>query len=310
MVALARTAVADAGVGPRLVAFPELIALPLLLTAAGDGEALAARDASGALLRLARRDGVRWLDSAWRSRRLGPSAVYGTYAIEAYRIWHDTFAAAARAADAVVVAGTAFLPDVDEEPSRGWHVRDHGVQNAALTFSPSGHLLARTAKVHLMPGAERRVGLRRGRLDDLHPVATPVGRVGVAVCLDGFHDRVLGTLDGRGTQIVVQPSANDADWERPWPSDPGRREGEGWLDEGLRHRIQARGSLRYGVNPMLVGDVLGLRPRGRSSIVVNRSGPGAALTCLDEPRWPGLLALAPDAEHEAIVRARVPHPDG
>lgn len=310
IVALARAAVADAGTGPRLVAFPELIGLPLLLTAAGDAEALAAPHASGALLRLARRDAGRWLRSAWRSRRLGSSAVYGTYAVEAYRIWFDAFAAAAQAADAVVIAGTAFLPDVDEEPSRGWHVRDPAVHNAALTFAPSGRLLARTAKVHLTTGAERSVGLQRGRMDDLHPVATPVGRVAVAICLDGFHDRVIGTLDGRGAQIVVQPSANDADWERPWPPDPSRREGEAWLDEGLRRTIQARVSLRYGLNPMLVGDTLGLRPRGRSSIVVNRAGAAAELTCLDEPRWPGLLALAPDAEHEAIVTARVPHPDG
>lgn len=310
VVALARDAVADAGPGPRLVAFPELIALPLLLTAAGDVQALAARDATSALLRLAHRDAGRWLRSAWRARRLGASAVYGTYAVEAYRMWHGAFAAAAQAADAVVVAGSAFLPDVDVEPSLGWHVRDHAVHNAALTFSPSGRVLARTAKVHLTPGAERGVGLRRGRLEDLHPVATPTGRVAVALCLDGFHDRVIGTLDGRGAQIVVQPSANDADWERPWPRDGARREGEAWLDEGLRRTIQGRTSLRYGVNPMLVGDLLGLRPRGRSSIVVNRSGPGASVPCLDEPRWPGLVAMAPDAEHEAIVRARVPHPDG
>ena len=308
MVALACAAVAEAGESPRLVAFPELVGLPLLLTAAGDQEALRAPDVVAALGRLARRDIGRWLGTAWRTRRLGASAVYGTYALEAFRMWHDAFAAAARASDAVVVAGSAFLPDVDEEPSLGWFVRDPAVHNAALTFAPSGRLLARSAKIHLTPGAERRAGLRRGRLDDLQPVATAVGRLGVAVCLDGFHERVLSTLDGRGAQVLVQPSANDADWERPWPRDPRRSEGEAWFDEGVRARIQGRASLRYGVNPMLVGDVLGLRPRGRSSIVANLVGAGALPACVDDPRWPGVLASAPDAEREAIVTTRVPHP--
>jgi predicted amidohydrolase len=308
MVALARAAVAEAGEGPRLVAFPELIGLPLLLTAAGDQDAVRAPDVVTALGRLARRDAGRWLRTAWRTRRLGASAFYGTYAVEAYRMWHDTFAAAARASGAVVVAGSAFLPDVDEEPSLGWFVRDPAVHNAALTFAPGGRLVARTAKVHLTPGAERRAGLRRGRIDDLHPITTGVGRVGVAVCLDGFHERVLATLDGRGAQVVVQPSANDADWERAWPRDPGRSEGDAWIGEGLRARIQGRSSLRYGVNPMLVGDVLGLRPRGRSNIVVNLAGAGPLPPSVDDTRWPGMLAVAPDACHEAIVTARVPHP--
>lgn len=308
MVALARAAVAEAGERPRLVVFPELIGLPLLLTAAGDDEAVRAPDVVSALSRLARRDAGRWLLTAWRTRRLGASALYGTYAVAAFRMWHDAFAAAARASGAVVVAGSAFVPDVDEEPSRGWFVRDPSVNNATLTFAPSGRLLARTAKIHLMPGAEQRAGLRCGRLDDLQVVATAVGRVGVAVCLDGFHERVLSTLDGRGAQVVVQPSANDADWERPWPPGPDRSEGEAWFDDGLRARIQARASLRYGVNAMLVGDVLGLRPRGRSSIVANLVGAGALPPCVDDPRWPGVLASAPDAHSEAIVTARVPHP--
>jgi predicted amidohydrolase len=308
MVALACKAVADAGDVPRLVAFPELVGLPLLFTAAGDEAALRAPDAFRALTRLARRDAGRWFRTAWRTRRLGASAVYGTYAVDAFRMWHDAFAAAARASGAVVVAGTAFVPDVDEEPSLGWHVRDPAVHNAALTFAPNGRVLARTAKVHLTPGAERHAGLRRGRLDDLHPFATAVGRVGVAVCLDGFHERVLSTLDGRGAQVVVQPSANDADWERPWPPDPRRSEGDAWLGDGLRARIQGRASLRYGVNPMLVGDLLGLRPRGRSNIVANLVGAAAPRASAASERWPGVLACAADAQGEAIVAVRVPHP--
>lgn len=307
MLALGDAAVADAGDAARLVAFPELLALPLLLTARGDPEALRAPTFGAALARLARSDLRRWLATAWRLRAPSAAAVYGSYAVDAYRLWHDTFAEVARRCRAVVVAGTAFLPDVDHEPSSGWHVRDLAVHNVALTFAPSGACLARTAKVHLTPGAEQRAGLRRGRIEDLWPVDSAVGRVAVAVCLDGFHERVMATLDARGAEIVVQPSANDAPWDRPWPRDPSRLEGDVWLAEGLRATVQRRKAIRYGVNPMMVGDAFGLQPRGRSSLVANRALVGAS------PRvgsaMQGLLAIAPDAVSEAIVTVRVPHPD-
>ena len=309
MLALGRAAVDGAGERPRLIAYPELIGLPLLLTVAGDANALAAPTFTAALARLAPRHAGRWLRTAWRARSLGLSAVYGSYAVEAYRLWFDTFAAVARATNAVVVAGSAFVPDVDEEPSRGWHVRDWAVHNAALTISPSGHLLARTTKVHLVPGAEQGAGLRRGRLEDLQVVDSALGRLAVAVCLDGFHERVLATLDARGAQLVVQPSANLHPWDTPWAPDPRRSEGDAWLGEGLRVRLQGRQSLRYGVNPMLVGDAFGLRPRGRSSIVANVANVANVAEMADTDARPSLLALAPDAESEAVVRARVPHPD-
>jgi len=309
MLQLGAAAVSGAHAGPRLIAFPELIALPLVLTVRGDPRALRAATFGGAVAALARPDAMHWLASAWRRRSLSLiGAVTGSSAVPAYRLWFETFAAVARATDAVVVAGSAFFPDVDDEPSRGWHVRDARVHNAALTFSPSGQLLGRTAKVHFTPGTERQIGLTPGRVDDLDVMYTPAGRVGVAVCLDGFHERVIATLDGRGAQIVVQPSANDAAWDRPWPGDPTRTEGEVWLADGLRHRIQGRSNVRYGVNPMMVGDAFGLRPRGRSSIVANLDAVADARPrCDDLPA--GIVAIAADANSEAIVTARVSLPD-
>lgn len=328
MLALGRAAVEGAGDRPRLIAYPELVGLPLLLTVAGDAQALAAPSFAAALARLAPRHAGRWLRTAWRARSLGLGAIYGSDAVAAYRLWYGTFADVARDANAVVVAGSAFLPDVDEEPSRGWHVRDWAVHNAALTIAPRGQLLARTAKVHLTPGAEQGAGLRRGRLEDLQVVDSALGRLAVAVCLDGFHERVLATLDARGAQLVVQPSANMHPWDGAWARDPGRSEGDAWLGEGLPTRLQGRRSLRYGVNPMLVGDAFGLRPSGRSSIVANvadvergaveggavpvdTAGAGAAATtpAAADARM-GVLAIAPDAEHEVVVRVQVPHPDG
>jgi predicted amidohydrolase len=297
---LTRRAVAHADGVSALVAFPELVGLPLLLTAAAEPEALQAPTFDAAMLHLARRHLGRWHRNAWHHRRLGLAAVYATYAVSAYRTYRDSFVAAARETGATIVAGSAFMPTVDDEPSLGLHVADATPRNVSLVVGPSG-VLGWSAKVHLTPGRERRSGLRPGRVEDLHPVQTSWGRLGVAVCLDGFFEGVVGTLDGRGAQVLVQPSANDAPWDRPWPADPARREGDVWLTDGLRARIQGRLHVRYGVNPMMVGDLLGLRPRGRSTIVANVAATGLAGGSVP----PGVVAIAPDAEGEAIVRSRV-----
>jgi glycine/D-amino acid oxidase-like deaminating enzyme len=89
-------------------------------------------------------------------RHLGLGAIYAHYAVEAStRAYRDAFAGAARATGAVIVAGSAFLPDVDEEPLAGVHASDARTCNVSLAFGPHGGVLGRWAKVHLTPGHER-----------------------------------------------------------------------------------------------------------------------------------------------------------
>ena len=295
--------------GPALVAFPELWALPLLITAGGAADRLADGlwAAAGSI---ARRRALRWLGAAVRHRRSPVRAAYADLAVGAFEAWTGAFAGAARACGATVVAGTGFFPTVGYEAARGLHVVDPRVTNLALAFSPEGAIVARASKVFLTEGLERRVGLARGRVEDLPVVATPVGRVAIAVCLDGWYHHVLERLDGLGAQVLVQPSANAADWGRRWPPDPALSEGEAWLVRGLRAGLAGRAHLRYGVNPMLVGDLSPLAVRGRSTVVARVPGPAP-----DPPAdgaWGaahGILALAPTPDAEALVVADVPHPD-
>jgi predicted amidohydrolase len=303
VVDLAREAAAGAS-GPALVGFPELVGMPLLATAAGVADRLEEGLAPALLGWAARRPG-RWLRSAWR-HRVGPlPGLLAELAPAAFALQRDAFAAAARATGATVVAGTAFLPTVAFEAARGLHVVDARVHNLALVFAPNGALVGRAAKAYLTPGAERRVGLTAGRVADLPVLSGAAGRLAVAVCLDGWYHHVLERFDGLGAEVLVQPSANDAAWRRPWPPDPSRTEEDAWLRSGLRAGLQGRASLRYGVNPMLVGDLAPLAPRGRSTIVANAAlVPGEGL-----PGWgPGLLAIAPDDVGEAVVTADVPLP--
>jgi predicted amidohydrolase len=299
--------------GPALVAFPELWALPLLATVGGAATSLP--DGLFAAVRtLLRRHGGRWTATAARGRWSWARAAYADLGVPAYEAWTSAFAAAARASGATIVAGSGFFPTVAFEAARGLHVVDPRPTNLALAFAASGAVVARGSKVELTVGLERRVGLARGRVEDLPVVATPVGRVAIAVCLDGWYHHVLERLDGLGAQVLVQPSANDADWNRPWPPDPRLRERDAWLRLGLRAGLAGRAHLRYGVNPMLVGGLAPLAPRGRSTVVARRDGTYARAIEEDpgDADWgpaQGVLAIAPSADAEALVGADVPHPD-
>lgn len=288
---------------PRLIAFPELIGAPLAWALDRDADP---RDAAGAahrvLANVREAPGV-VARAALRFRRLGPALLHHPRAVRAGRVHQRAFADAARDARATVVAGSILGPPVGYEPSRGWHVTHGAARNRAHVFGPEGGLLGVSDKAFLTPGAESRIGLTPGRVEDLRPLATPAGPVGVAVCLDAFFEEVVGRLDGQGATVLVQPSANPASWTRPWPPDPTMREGEAWWRHGLPRLLRERTHLRAGVNPMAVGDAFGLSPRGRSTVVV-AGAPGA--DGLPE----GIVAAAPDAHDAAIVRTLVRLPLG
>ena len=265
---LTEKAVAGLLDAPTLVAFPEAIGFPLLLTLAQPNSLQEERTAGGGSGWL-EPTGKRLLTTAWQHRTPDLRAFYLWRALPAYQAYTAAFSEAAETYGVTISAGTSFLPPITTEPVRGLHISEKRVYNTAYTFGESGTLLGQTRKLFLNPGLESRIGLSKGRLADLRALETPVGKLGTAICLDGFHSSVIDHLDGLGTQIIVQPSANHAFWETPWSRDPGVSEGEAWLRYGLGEQIQNRMNIQYGVNPMLVGDVWDLSPRGRSSIVAN-----------------------------------------
>jgi predicted amidohydrolase len=296
---LSRRAVAGLDDAPKLLAFPETIGMPLLLTShyAEVSRCTRLPEAVRVLL------GREWravLRSAFKHGAWGPQAFFLARALPAYRAYVEAFSAAARETGATLVAGSSFLPLVADEPARGPHVADARVENVAYTFAPTGTPLGRSAKRYLTPGLESRLGLARALTEAQQVLTTPAGRVGVAVCLDGFHSSVLDAFDGLGAEVVVQPSANYAPWTRRWPPDDAYSEGEAWLSLGLRAGVRGRQNVRYGVNPMLVGGLFDLRAEGRSSIVANPRYHAA-----ETEGYGGVVALAETFDREEIVRARV-----
>jgi predicted amidohydrolase len=262
ILALTEQAVAGLPPYPTLVAFPELIGFPLLLTLQGKGP-----DLSSTIKDVLMHHWKKLFQEAWYHKYLGASLVYLPFALPAYQAYVSAFSEAAKTFGVTLVAGSSLLPYISHEPSLGLHIANPRVHNTAFTFGPNGKLLGQSQKVHLTPGLESRLGIARGRLQDLQVLHTPVGKVGLAICLDAFHDSVIGHLDGLGAEIIVQPTANNALWNRPWPKDTALSEGDAWFRYGLKETLRESLNVRYGVNPMLVGELWELKFEGVSSIV-------------------------------------------
>jgi len=272
---------------PRLVAFPEAFALPLLFWLDTPPAVREAKTSLQAALQLIREN--------WRAALglgvLSPAAFYHLRAPKVWPVYEQAFREAAQAAHAYVVAGSIFSPLMDSEPARGLHAQGKRAYNLSLVISPQGTILGRVPKVNLTPH-EQGAFLSRGQ-PGRQTLKTRLGTIANLICLDAFHDSLIEQADAAGAWLVVQPSANAARWEGPWGGDPGQIEGEVWLREGLAKKLQNRENLRYGLNPMLNGHLYDLYFEGKSGIY-QAGGP---------------LALADSPVGDAFVRAAVELPD-
>jgi len=281
---LVAEALRDAPEGvPRLVAFPELFALPLLFWLEAPSEVYRAKTFLAATMA--------WLHRLGRPALLGPWGFYRARGRAVWPVYLGAFRAAARRHRTYLAAGTLFAPRLDEEPARGLYPTGLAPRNLGLLLNPEGRVLTRPEKVRLTP-EERRALLRPGDPSTLI-ARTRIGTLAVLICLDAFHETLLERADAAGAWLVIQPSANPAPWERPWPPEPRRTEGEAWLAEGLAGKIAGRENLRYGVNPMLTGRFFELAFEGRTNLV----GPD------------GVIAIAPNPRGEAVVGAMVEAPN-
>jgi predicted amidohydrolase len=282
---------------PALVAFPEMIGLPLLLFLERSPNATKVRDAA---LELARE---RWQDAlrlGLQHRNFGLSSLVLPGAIPVFDAYTTAFSTAAKATNSFIVGGSALLPGIELEAAKGLHIADGRVQNASYTFSPTGKILSRTGKINLTGGLESALGLSGMAYDAWQTARTPLGTIGTLICYDAFFERLLERADALGTQILVQPSANAAVWDGPWSADKTLLEGQEWMARGPITRIQGRTNTRYVLNPMLVGTLFELEFQGRSSIAVNRvlvpdAGMGAN----------GILAMAQTATEFEVVTTRI-----
>jgi predicted amidohydrolase len=291
---------------PTLVSFPELIGMYLTFVPfhrddINDKSSLEKAGAKIYVKNIARVPEEHNASPKAASRYL----LFIEHALDAERIYLDTFSSLAREYGVYLAAGSIALPPIESEPSKGGrHIADPTkVYNTSYLFSPRGVCLRRVPKVYMTAPFERRV-FDGAPKSELVPVETPLGRVGVLVCWDGFHESLVEHYDGLGIDVLLVPSYNQHLWDGASSYDPAHTEGENWLDTGCPSIIQGRENIRYGVNAMLVGAVFeDMLAEGLSSISRNTGRLGAS--------WrDGVIAIASRPDAEEIVAATVDVDEG
>jgi predicted amidohydrolase len=286
---------------PTLVSFPELIGMYLTFVPFYWDDVKEEASVERAGTRIVMRNLSRLNEDDRVSPELAARRLlFVEHALEAERMYVETFAFAARKFSVYVAAGSIALPLIESEPGKGGrHIADPGsVHNTAYLFAPSGVCLNRVPKVNLVGGFEERV-FDPGRPTDLVPAKTVLGAVGTLICYDGFHETLVERYDSLGVRVLLKPSYNQHPWNGPCSYDPEHTEGENWLKSGCPSIIQGRENIRYGVNAMLVGAVFeDMRAEGLSSVAVNTGRPGA--------NWEqAVLAIASHPDAEEVVAATV-----
>ena len=271
---------------PSLVVYPEDVGL--MLVAQGLREALSGVDTvERAIARSIRamfwralveraRSRLSWVPALFMMRRC---AIAGTY--------FEVFEEAARELGAYVVAGSVPLPPCRIEDGRAlWQEkpRERRVYNASFIFDPRGRVIGSQRKVYLTELEQRgTLDLAQAALSDLSVVRTPLGVIGVAVCLDCFQDDVALRLVELGAEILVQPSANPAPWTPEQQAE--------WRESAYK-RTCVQKLFAYAVNPMMTGNIWNVAFYGQSSIVGRE----------------GVLAEAESDDGEEVLVVRAPHP--
>ena len=279
---------------PTLVVLTELNGLPLILR--GDGWAARLGTFERAAAALFVRRLARVLPLLLRERVSPIRALQLAASDENAALYLHTCRDLAREYGVYLCCGSAPLPRY--RLSAAGLEREPGVlTNQTVIFGPGGELIGCTDKVHLTPAEEAGgVDLTPGRLDELRVFPTPVGDLGVAISLDAFRADVIGRLEAQGCTVLLQPDANAAPWTalEGLPPDPAhlRDQPLAWLESSWTVTAHSP-TIRYAVNPMVVGNLLDLTFDGQSAI----TGPAAEAPqprsyVLTAPR-PGFLALAP-----------------
>lgn len=290
---------------PALVVFPEDVGI---LTAFLDRERLlqGVNTMQGAVEKMVK---AHFLSVLWNRLRYRVGWVRGVFLTrhqDMANAYLQVFSEAARRHHVYLVAGSAPLPDypLPADGTLPKHLRPASgqVHNVSYLFGPDGRIFGRQKKVNLIDieGAGG-LDLVPGRAEDLQVVDTPLGRVGIAICLDAFKEPVLKRLQSLGAQILVQPSANPAPWSREQQDD--------WL-RGSWRAVAEEGRFAYAVNPMMTGQVLNLSFFGQSSIVFGPGGWGVGAPLGYQATGParGFAAVAKGADTEEILVVKAPHP--
>lgn len=293
---------------PTLVVFPEDVGLMLVVQ--GMRERLQGVETiEEAIQRAVRAHLIPLAITKWR-RKLSWVPAFYLYRHRAIaETYFEVFSQVAKEYGVYLVAGSAVLPPYRVQDGivlwRQGPV-EHRVYNTAYLFGPDGKVVGKQDKVYLIElEQEAALDLTSGDLDALRVFDTPLGRIGIAICLDAFQDDVIERLVAQGADILVQPSANPGPWSLDQQID--------WLRSSHQKTFVEK-RFAYAVNPMMNGPLWDIAFYGQSSIVARSpasldSGEEAArLSYMHLVPTGGFLRVASSDQSEEVLVARVPHP--
>jgi predicted amidohydrolase len=214
------------------------------------------------------------------------------------KTYFETFSEAAQKYGVYIVAGSIVLPDY--KIINGKHVSskpcDNKVYNISYLFGPDGLIIGRQKKVYLIDlEGPKGLDLQPAKLSELKVFNTPMGNIGIAICLDAFKEDVLNALKKQAADILVQPSANPGQWTY--------EQREDWLN-GSWHAVARQKMFKYAINPMMTGSTLDVQFYGQSSIVASdRPTPGTNYFELNNTY--GFVSLSKNFDDEEIIIAKV-----
>ncbi len=192
-------------------------------------------------------------------------------------IYHETFSGLARRAGVWVAAGSANLAGEDGR-----------VYNEARLYAPDGTLAGVQRKLNLM-ALEREWGLREG--GQLRVFGLDGTRVFLPVCNDAGYWETFRWAVLAGAEIAIVPQADPDEYV---PANHFR---------GAWARVQE--SPAYAVVSCLVGELAGVRLRGKSAILapleISPGGDGV-LARVEDPSAPGMAIADLDLEVLRVYR--------
>ena len=288
---------------PTIVCFPETIGLWLSFVPEVYSEIKDAKTIQQAIIRGIRPNLGRFLRACWKFKTVGVTTIFLETALEAEAIYRETFSDLAKKYNCYIQPGTIYVPMIEDEPVKGRHITGRDVYNMAYLFNPKGVILQRVPKHNLSPPLEHKFHFASGDRLDLHPVNTALGRMGILICYDGFHESLVEQYDSLDVEIVLNPSHSDRNWEQPAGFNKAITVGEAWERHGVAAMIQGRPNIKYAVVSMMAGRVFDLEGQGCSHIACNAGEVGAP-----SEQW--LLAQASSHTSEEIVVAQIEIPEG
>ncbi|MFW5976391.1 MAG: nitrilase-related carbon-nitrogen hydrolase [Bacillota bacterium] len=217
------------------------------------------------------------------------------------RTYFKVFSEMAAKYEVYLVGGSVILPDYEIEDGKALIKKplDSKVYNISYLFDPRGNIIGKQKKVNLIElEAEDALNLNKGKTEELEVFETELGKIGIAICLDAFEDRVIEKLVEKDADILVQPSANPGKWDQDQQQE--------WLFSSYK-RVFIDRKFRYAVNPMMVGSLWNIDFYGQSGIIADRDQISEENTGYkDLGNMPGFVKTAGTEKEEEVIIVKVP----